>query len=153
MSKVRGSFTEFTAQIVTADDPARSTVTADIDLASVDTGLKMRDDHLRSADWFRTDQNTKMRFVSTGLRPDGEHWVLTGDLTIVDTTRPVDIRLELLGIDPTGLEGETRIGFEGRATIKRSDFGLTFGLAVDGSKVVIGDKVDITLDIEAVLNT
>ncbi|MFB9687543.1 YceI family protein [Amycolatopsis plumensis] len=61
--------------------------------------------------------------------------------------------LELLGIDPTGLEGETRIGFEGRATIKRSDFGLTFGLAVDGSKVVIGDKVDITLDVEAVLNT
>jgi len=57
MSKVRGSFTECTAQIVTADDPARSTVTADIDLASVDTGLKMRDDHLRSADWFRADEN------------------------------------------------------------------------------------------------
>src|SRR5205814_1702368 len=117
MSKVRGSFTEFSAQIVTAADPAGSSVTADIELSSVDTGIKMRDDHLRSADFFKVEENPKMRFASTGLRQDGESWVLTGDLTILDTTQPVDIKLDLLGIDPTGVQGETRIGFEGRTTI------------------------------------
>jgi polyisoprenoid-binding protein YceI len=152
MSKVRGSFTEFSAQIVTTSDPAGSSVAADIDLASVDTGVKMRDDHLRSADFFQVEHNPKMRFASTGLRQDGERWVLSGDLTILETTLPVDIELELLGIDPTGVQGETRIGVEGRTTIKRSDFGLAFGLAVDGSKVIVGDKVEVTLDIEAVLD-
>lgn len=92
-----------------------------------------------------------MRFASTGLRRDGESWVLTVDLTIAETTRPVDIELDFLGIDPTGIQGETRIGFEGRATIKRSDFGISFGLA-DDAKIVIGDKVEVTLDIEASLD-
>ncbi|HEV7980546.1 YceI family protein [Amycolatopsis sp.] len=151
MSKVRGRFTDFTVQIVTTDDPARSSVTAAIELSSVDTGVTMRDDHLRSSDIFKVEQNPTMRFASTGLRRDGEAWVLTGDLTIGETTRPVDIELSLLGIDPTGIQGETRIGFEGRATIKRSDFGFGFGLAVDGSKIVIGDKIEVSLDIEGVL--
>jgi polyisoprenoid-binding protein YceI len=151
MSKVRGRFSDFTAQIVTTEDPAQSSVTASIELVSVETGISMRDDHLRSAEFFMVEEAPTMRFASTGLRHDGENWVLTGDLTLVGTTRPVDIELDFLGIDPTGVQGETRIGFEGKTTIKRSDFGVSFGLAVDGSKVVVGDKVEVSLDIEGVL--
>ncbi|WP_410655432.1 YceI family protein [Amycolatopsis sp. lyj-112] len=151
MSKVRGRFTEFTVQIVTKDDPAQSSVTAAIEMASVETGVTMRDDHLRSAEIFKAEENPNMRFASTGLRRDGENWVLSGDITIAETTRPVDIELEFLGIDPTGIQGETRIGFSGKATIKRSDFGINFGLADDG-KIVIGDKVEVSLDIEGYLD-
>jgi polyisoprenoid-binding protein YceI len=64
----------------------------------------------------------------------------------------VDIELECLGVDPTGVQGEARVGFSGRTVIKRSDFGVSFGLAVDGSKVVVGDKVEVSLDIEGVLD-
>lgn len=149
MSKVRGRFTTFDASIVTTDDPAESSVTASIDLRTVETGIGMRDDHLRSADFFDVENTPTMRFASTGLRHDGETWVLTGDLTIRNVTRSVDIELEFLGVDPTGLQGEARIGFEGRTTIKRSDFDLSFGLAVDGSKVVVGDRVTVTLDVQA----
>ncbi|SFP42755.1 Polyisoprenoid-binding protein YceI [Amycolatopsis arida] len=152
MSKVRGRFTEFNGQIVTAEEPVGSSVTASIDLSSVDTSITMRDDHLRSADFFDVEKYPTMEFASTGLRQDDESWVLTGDLTIYGTTRPVEIELDFLGIDPTGMQGETRIGFEGRTTIRRSDFGVSFGLAVDGSKIVVGDKVTIALDIEAVLD-
>lgn len=152
MSKVRGRFTEFAVQIVTAEDPLESTVTAAIELKSIETGIGMRDDHLRSADFFNAEQHPTMRFASTGLRRNGDAWVLTGDLTIAETTLPVDIDLEFLGVDPTGVQGETRIGFEGKTTIKRSDFGVSAGLAIDGSKIVVGDKIEISLDIEGVLD-
>jgi len=77
--------------------------------------------------------------------------MLTGDLTIRAVTRPAEFEVEFLGAGPTGLQGETRIGFSARGAIMRRDFGITFGLAAD-SKIVIGDKVDITLDIQAVLD-
>jgi polyisoprenoid-binding protein YceI len=122
-------------------------------LASVHTGNPARDDHLRSPDFFDTGHTPQMTFRSTALRPAGAAagWVLTGDLTIRHTTRPVELQVEFLGVDPAGLQGETRIGFSARGTISRRDFGITFGLAADGSRV-IGDKVDISLDVEAILN-
>jgi polyisoprenoid-binding protein YceI len=63
----------------------------------------------------------------------------------------VDLEVEFLGSDPTGLQGEPRIGFSAQATISRRDFGITFGLVADGTKIVIADKIDIALDIEAFL--
>lgn len=91
-----------------------------------------------------------MTFASTGTRQVHGQWVLAGDLTIRAVTRPVELEVEFLGVDPTGLQGETRIGFFARGTTTRRDFGITFGLAAD-SKIVVGDKVDITLDVQAVL--
>jgi len=152
MSRVRGTFDEVNGQIVTGPDPSRSAATAVIALSSVNTGNDMRDNHLRSGDFFNVQDTPTMTFASTALRPDGNAWVLTGGLTIRGVTRPVELQIEFLGIDPTGMQGETRIGFAGRGTISRRDFGITFGLAADGTKIVIGDKVDITLDVEAFLD-
>jgi len=152
MSRVRGTFDEVSGQIVTGPDPSRSAATAVIALSSVNTGNDMRDNHLRSGDFFNVQDTPTMTFASTALRPDGNAWVLTGGLTIRGVTRPVELQIEFLGIDPTGMQGETRIGFAGRGTISRRDFGITFGLAADGTKIVIGDKVDVTLDVEAFLD-
>lgn len=151
MGKVRGRFTAFDARIVTADDPADSTVTATVDLASVETGVAMRDEQLRSAAFFDVENTPVMRFASSSLRYADENWVLTGDLTIRGVTRPIAIELAFLGILPQGVTGQTRMGFEGQAAVRRSDFGLSFGPAVEGNKVIVHDRVIITLDVEAVL--
>ncbi len=152
MSKVRGRFTDFSGEIVVGETPDSSSAAVTIDLASVTTGNNMRDNHLRTKDFFDVEQNPKMTFASTGVRPSGDKWVLIGDLTIRDITKAVEIEFEFLGVDPTGLQGEQRVGFEGRTSIARSDFGVSFGLAAEGAKVVIGDRVDINLEIEATLS-
>ncbi|MGI5226971.1 YceI family protein [Actinoallomurus sp. CA-142502] len=149
MSRVRGTFAEVSGQIVTHPDPAGSTVTAVIGTASVNTGNQMRDDHLRSADFFDVQTHPQMTFVSRTLRRVVDSWVLSGELTIRDVTRTVDLEVEFLGSDPTGLQGEPRIGFSAQATISRRDFGITFGLIADGTKIIIADKIDITLDVQA----
>jgi polyisoprenoid-binding protein YceI len=151
MSRVRGTFTDVSGQIVTDPDPTRSAVTAVIATASVNTGSQMRDGHLRSADFFDAERYPQMRFASQALRPAAGCWVLSGELTIRDATRPVDLEVEFLGYDPTGLQGEPRIGFSARATVSRRDFGITFGLVADGTKIVAADKIDIVLDIQAFL--
>jgi len=154
MSRVRGSFSDVNGWIVTDHSLSQCQVTATVALASVNTGNPMRDDHLRSAEFFDTAHTPEMTFRSTALRPPGAAdagWVLTGDLTIRRTTRPVDYEVEFLGTDPDGLQGEPRIGFSARAAISRRDFGITFGLAADGTKIVVGDRVDIYLDVEAFL--
>jgi polyisoprenoid-binding protein YceI len=151
MSRVRGTFSEVGGQIVTGPEPFRSAVTATIGVVSVSTGNPMRDDHLRSADFFDAGRFPEMTFASTAVRPAEGRWVLSGDLTIRDVTRPAELEVDFLGTDPAGLQGETRIGFSARGTISRRDFGITFGLAADSTKIIIGDKVDITLDVEAFL--
>lgn len=150
MSKVNGTFSEVSGQIVTGPGPSGSTATAVIALSSVSTGNHMRDNHLRSADFFDAESSPTMTFTSTALAPSNGSWRLGGDLTIRDVTRHVELEVEFLGIDPTGLQGETRIGFSARGAISRRDLGITFGLA-DGAKIVVGDTVDIILDIEAFL--
>jgi polyisoprenoid-binding protein YceI len=148
MSKVRGRFIEFSGKITVSDDSFDSTVSAAVDLTSVNTGNQMRDTHLRTGDFFDVARYPTMTFVSTRLRQVTDSWILEGDLTIKDTTKAICIELDFLGFDPTGMQGEPRLGFEGRTSIRRSDFGISFGLA-DGAKLVIGDQVDIVLDIEA----
>ena len=149
MSRVRGTFSDVSGQIVTDPDPSRSTVTAVIATASVSTGHEMRDGHLRSADFFDAELYPEMTFTSTALRQAAGTSILSGNLTIRDVTRPVDLQVEFLGIDPTGLQGEPRIGFSACGLISRRDFGITFGLATEGAKVFVADQVGITLDIEA----
>jgi polyisoprenoid-binding protein YceI len=149
MSKVHGTFSEVSGQVVTGPDPSGSTATAVIAVSSVSTGNQMRDDHLRSADFFDAERYPAMTFASRQLRPADGCWVMSGELMIRNVTRRVDLEVEFLGTDPTGLQGEPRIGFSARAAISRRDFGITFGLAADGTKIVVADKVDIVLDIEA----
>lgn len=151
MSRVRGTFSEVSGQIITSADPSESSTAAIIAVSSVITGNEMRDNHLRSADFFEAERYPVMSFASTGLGPADGAWLLSGVLTIRVVTRPVDLEVEFLGTDPTGLQGEARIGFLARRTISRRDFGITFGLAADGAKIVVADKVGIVLDVEAFL--
>ena len=92
VSKVRGRFTEFDATIVTADDQQASSVIATIDLTSIDTGNEQRDNHIRSADFFEVEKYPTMTYRSSGLRPNGENWIVDGELTLHGVTRPVDPR-------------------------------------------------------------
>lgn len=153
MSWVRGSFTEFSGEVEIGPTLETSSVNVTIDLSSVNTGNETRDNHLRTKDFFDVEQAPKtMTFASTGVRSAGDKWVLTGDLTVLDITKAVEIEVGFLGVDPTGMQGEQRVGFEGGTSISRSDFGVSLGLAVDGAKVIIGNKVDIHLEIEATLS-
>jgi polyisoprenoid-binding protein YceI len=150
ISKVRGAFEEFEGEIVVADDPLESTANATIQLNSINTGTAHRDNHLRSSDFFEIERHPVMRFRTTGVRADGDGYVVTGDLTIKDVTRPVELEVEFLGVGPDQ-SGETRAGFEATAKIDRRDFGLTYNIPLEGGKVVIGDQITIHLQVEAVL--
>jgi len=151
VSKVRGKFTKFAGEIVTAENLLDSSVSAEIDLASIDTGSDQRDGHLRSPDFFDTDNHPQMTYRSTGLRADGGDYVLEGELTLKGVTRSVPLKLEVNGFGPDAYGG-TRAGFTATGQINRADFGVTWNAAIEGGGVVVADKVDLHLEIEAVLN-
>jgi polyisoprenoid-binding protein YceI len=150
VSKVRGYFRDFAGEIVTAEDPAQSSVTATVDLGSIDTRQEQRDAHIRSADFFDVENHPQMTFRSTAVRTDGADWVVEGDLTIKGRTRPVTLALELNGFGPDAYGG-TRAGFSARTDINRNDFGVDIKMPMDGGGVVVGDKITVELEIEAVL--
>lgn len=150
VSKVRGRFATFSGEIVTGDVVTDSSVTASIDPASVDTGNGQRDRDLRSAHFFDVADHPLWTFRSTGARVDGDGLVVDGALTIKGVTRAVPLAVEMNGVGPDGAGG-TRAGFSASTTIDRNDFGVNIKLPLDGGGVVVGDKVQITLEIEAVL--
>src|SRR3954447_26046646 len=152
VSKVRGFFRDFSGEIVTAEDPANSSVTAAIELASIDTRQEQRDAHIRSADFFHVESHPTMTFRSTAVRTEGADWFVDGELTIKGNTRPVTLELELNGFGPDAFGG-TRAGFSARTEINRNDFGVDIKMPMDGGGVVVGDKVTVELEIEAVLRT
>lgn len=151
VSKVRGKFNTFSAEIVTGAEPTQSSVTAEVDLSSIDTGNEQRDGHLRSADFFEVDKHEKMTYRSTSVTPDGDDWLINGDLTLHGVTKSVPLKLELNGITPDPY-GNTRAGFSASGEISRSDFGIEFNMPMDGGGVVVGDKIQIHIEIEAILN-
>lgn len=150
MSKVKGRFTEFTGTVTAgSQDPTDSAVEVSITSSSIQTGNDQRDAHLRSADFFDPATGGTLTFVSTGIAETVDGYVISGDLTINEITKSVDLAAEFLGV-AVDAYGATRLGAEATTTIDRSDFGVTFNVPLDGGKLLIGDKVDITLAIEAV---
>ncbi len=151
VTNVRGAFTEHEGTLaLDGADPARSGATLDVRIASVDTGIKDRDAHLLSGDFFDAERFPLMSFRSTGVeRLDGDRYRVTGDLTIKDVTRPLAIDLEFNGA-ATDVYGNERVGFEGGAEILRSDWGLTWNAALETGGVMVSDKVKLTFDISAV---
>jgi polyisoprenoid-binding protein YceI len=125
-------------------------VTAEIDLASINTGNEQRDAHLRSTDFFETDAHPTMTYRSTGVRRDGEDLIVDGELTLKGVTREVPLRLEIGGFGPDAYGG-TRAGFSATAEINRREFGVNWNAALETGGAVVGDKVTIQLEIEAVL--
>ena len=149
VSKVRGRFSKFSGEIVTAGDPLQSTVTAEIDLSSIDTGQEQRDNHIRSADFFEVETYPTMSYKSRGIRVEDGEYVLDGDLTLKGVTRNVPLRLELngFGADPYG---GYRAGFTATGEINRRDFNVSFNAPMANGGVVVADKIQLHLEIEAV---
>ncbi len=152
VSKVRGRFNEFEGTIVTGEDPLASSVRATIAAGSVDTNQEQRDAHVRSADFLDAEAHPTITFVSRALRPNGDTFVLEGDLTIRGVTRPVSLDLELNGFGPDPYGG-TRVGFSATTEINRQDFGVSYNGPIPGANnaMVLSDKIGLTLEIEAVL--
>ncbi|MCB0920202.1 MAG: YceI family protein [Actinobacteria bacterium] len=149
VTKVRGSFNEFSGSLtLDGANPAASSAEVTVQMASVDSGTPDRDAHLTSPDFFNVEAFPTMTFTSTAVKQDGDEFVLVGDLTIKDVTRPVEIEVELDGIvtDPWG---NTRAGFAGETEISRKDFGLTWNVPLDGGGVLVSDKIKIQLDVSA----
>ena len=152
VSKVRGKFTTVSGEITTAENPLDSSVTAEIDLASIDTGNVDRDNHLRSADFFESDAHPKLTFRSTGIEAAGDGFMLNGDLTIKGVTRNISLQLEVNGLGPDPYGG-TRVGFSAQGELNRKDFGVNFNATMETGGVVVGDRVQILLEVEAILRT
>jgi polyisoprenoid-binding protein YceI len=148
VTKVRGRFKDFSADIVIGEDPLQSTVNATVQMASIDTGDSGRDDHLRTNDFFDIENHPTMTFRSTSLEGSGDEYKLNGDLTIRGVTRPVTFDLEVggAGKDPWG---NTKSGFTATGTINRKDFGVEWNAPLETGGVLVGDKVTIEIDIEA----
>jgi polyisoprenoid-binding protein YceI len=147
VSKVRGRFASFSGTVTIGDDPLASSVEVDVDLSSVDTSDDRRDEHLRSADFFGTDEHPTMTFRSTGVqRGKGDAWLVTGDLTIGEVTRPIELEVNYEG-SATSPWGSTSVGFSASGKLNREDFGLNWNQALETGGVLLGK--DVTLEIEA----
>ncbi|MFT4125445.1 MAG: YceI family protein [Gordonia sp. (in: high G+C Gram-positive bacteria)] len=147
VSKVRGTFDTFSGTITIAEDGTPS-VQAEIDVTSINTKNEQRDGHIRSADFFDAETFPTATFVSTDVRPDGDDYLLVGDFTLKGITRSVELELEFNGVNP-GMGAGPVAGFEATTVLNRKDFGIDIELPLDGGGVVVGDKITITLEIEA----
>ncbi|MFC8712451.1 MULTISPECIES: YceI family protein [unclassified Streptomyces] len=151
VTNVKGAFNDFTGSLhLDGADPAKSTATLDIAMDSIDTGNADRDGHLKSADFFKTDEFPAMTFRSTAAESlGGDDYRITGDLSILGVTKPISIDLEFNGAakDPFGNE---RVGFEGKAEILRSEWGLTWNAALETGGVLVSDKIKLNFDISAI---
>jgi polyisoprenoid-binding protein YceI len=152
VSKVRGRFDKFEGTFVTAEDPAQSSVTASVDLTSINTGQEQRDAHIRSADFFEVEKYPAMTFTSTAIKGGEEGYILEGDLTIKDVTKAVAFNLEPNGFGPDAYGG-TRAGFSATTQINRHDFHVDFNGPIPGvpGGVSVSPQVTITLEIEGIL--
>ncbi|MFS4095105.1 YceI family protein [Streptomyces sp. AF1A] len=153
VTNVRGGFQDFTGTLhLDGGDPTRSTASLDITMDSIDTGNADRDGHLKSSDFFKTDEFPTMTFRSTKAEAlGGNDYRITGDLSLLGVTKPITIDLEFNGVakDPFGNE---RVGFEGRAELLRSEWGLTWNAALETGGVLVSDKIKLVFDISAIKN-
>ncbi|MFF0436963.1 YceI family protein [Streptomyces sp. NPDC004327] len=153
VTNVRGTFAEHEGSLkLNGAEPAASSATIDVKIASIDTGIADRDGHLRSGDFFDADTFPLMSFRSTeAAHLGGDKYRVKGDLTIKDVTKPLAIDLEFNGT-ATDVYGNERVGFEGSAEILRSDWGLTWNAALETGGVMVSDKVKLNFDISAIKN-
>jgi polyisoprenoid-binding protein YceI len=149
-AKVRGSFREFSGALQ-VDEAGKVQASGTIDPASITTNQQMRDDHLRSGDFLETQVHPTIDFASTSIEHvDGSDWKVTGDLTIKGVTRSITLDVELLGIYQ-GTKGETRAAFTASGEIDRFDFGLTWNAVIETGAAVVGKKVTIGVEGQAIL--
>ncbi len=150
VSKVRGEFADATATITVAEDPLASSVVATMQADSIITGQKDRDAHLRSGDFLEAEKYPALTFRSTRVKShSGNEFVLEGELTIKDVTRPVELLVEFEGATVSPY-GQHLFGFSATTEIDREDWGLTYNMALESGGVMIGKKVKIEIEGEAI---
>jgi polyisoprenoid-binding protein YceI len=151
VSKVRGRFAKYTGTLDLDDaDVTRSLVDVTIEASSIDTGTPQRDAHLRGPDFFDVETYPELRFRSTRIeKVAGDRTRVVGDLTIRDVTREVSLDVESGGRakDPWGNE---RVGFTATTSFDRKDFGLQWNQGLEAGGVLVGDRVDVELEVQAV---
>nr|WP_274637554.1 YceI family protein [Microbacterium bovistercoris] len=150
ISKVRGTFGVKSATLTAPANPLEATVEASVDVTSLDTKDEGRDGHLRSADFFDVENHPTMEFRSTGVRLEGEKFLIDGDLTIRGITKPATFDFDFggFGTDPYG---NYKAGATAKTVINREDFGLTWNAALETGGVLVGKDVTIELDLQGAL--
>jgi polyisoprenoid-binding protein YceI len=153
VTKVRGTFDDFAGTVAfDAADPAATAVTVTIQAASINTRNAQRDEHLRSNDFFAMETYPGITFVSTGLRPTGDHsFDLTGNLTVKGVTNLITIPFTYEGA-ATDPYGNLRLGFEGSVTINRRDYGVTWNAALETGGFLVSDKIVLEFEVSAIKN-
>ena len=150
-AKVRGHFTKWTADLAyDAANPAASSLNVTIDASSIDTREAQRDGHLKSPDFLDVEKYPQITYRSTKVEKAGDKkFVVTGDLTIHGVSKPVKLDVEELGggKDPWG---NTRVAFSAKARVDRGDFGLKWNQALETGGVLVGEHIDIEIDVEAI---
>lgn len=151
ISRVRGQFARWSGTVLAEDgDPSRATVEVVIDASSIDTGVADRDGHLKSPDFLNVAEHPDITFKSRGVEPLGQgHLRVSGELTIRGVTREVALEVEVAGRarDPWGNE---RAGFAAKASIDRREFGLVWNQVLEAGGVLVGERVEIEIEVEAV---
>jgi polyisoprenoid-binding protein YceI len=147
ISKVRGGFGSFTGKVEVADPITDSAVEVTIEAASFSSGDENRDGHVRGEDFLDVERFPNLVFKGSGPRPSGSGWILPGELTIRDVTRPVELEVEALGVlaDPWGNE---KAAFSATTEIDREEFGVTWNAALETGGVLVGSKVRIEIDVQ-----
>lgn len=147
VSKVRGNFGTFSGAITVSEDGTPA-VSADIDVTSLNTGNPDRDAHVKAADFFDVEKHPIATFRSSSVKSKGDDYVLDGEFTLKGVTRPISLALEFNGVSPGMGHGEVA-GFEASVVLNRKDFGIDIDVPLETGGAVVGDKVTITLEIEA----
>lgn len=146
VSKVRGQFTRFEADVRVGTTPETTSVTATVDVASIDTGNADRDAHVLQPDMVDVTLRPTLSFRSTSIAGEGDEWQLAGELTIGEVTAPVTFDVELGGVAVFPADGRRHAGFEATTQIRRQDFGLM--PSIPGA--MLGDVIKIELDLQLV---
>lgn len=151
ISTVTGTFSSYEGTVETAndDDFVGASVNFSLDIDSISTGVEQRDGHLKSADFFDAANFPKLTFASTSFEKNGDDYVITGDLTIRGTTKPVTLKAEFGGT-MVDFYGQTKAGFDLQGKINRQDFGLTWAAVTEAGGIVVSDEVKLAMNIQLV---
>jgi polyisoprenoid-binding protein YceI len=149
ISKVRGTFARVEARLTVGDSLEGSTLTARVDMSSVDTGNPDRDSHLRSPDFFDIEKYPTMDYASTAIREDGAGgYLVDGVLTLNGRSNALPLAVEFHGTETYPMDGSTHAGFSASATLSRKDYGIEFNVPMAAGGFVIGDRVSIDLEVQ-----
>ncbi|HZV12754.1 MAG TPA: YceI family protein [Candidatus Kapabacteria bacterium] len=151
VAEVSGRFSKFEGTIVRpTEDFSGGAISVKINAASINTDNEMRDNHLRSADFFDVENHPELIFKSRSFEKTGnDEYKILGDLTMHGVTKPVELKAEYFG-EMKDWEGKRHIGFKAEGALNRTDYGLTYNMALEAGGVVVGEKIKLHLDVEAI---